>query len=188
MIPKRIVPTRHGDARGWFMESYSRRRLAEQGVDMEFVQDNHSYSAQRGTLRGIHFQTAPHAQAKLVRCLAGAIWDVVVDLRAGSPTYGRWVAAELTAAGGEQMFVPIGFGHGFVTLTDDTEVAYKASDYYAPQAETGVVWNDPDLGIEWPLGALEPVLSAKDQALPRLADFVSPFAYEGEPLTGLDGT
>ncbi len=123
MIPQRIVPARHGDARGWFMESYNRRRLAEQGIDVDFVQDNHSFSARKGTLRGLHFQVPPEPQAKLVRCLAGAIWDVAVDVRAGSPTYGQWVAAELTAAGGEQLFVPVGFAHGFVTLTDNAEVA-----------------------------------------------------------------
>src|SRR3546814_4455029 len=119
----------YGDTRGWFTESYNKRVLTALGIGCDFVQDNHSFSAARGTLRGIHFQSPPHAQAKLVRCLAGAIWDIAVDLRAGSPTYGRWVAAELTAIGGEQLFIPVGFGHGFVTLTNNTEVAYKASDY-----------------------------------------------------------
>lgn len=185
MIPKRIVPARHGDARGWFVESYNRRALAALGIDCDFVQDNHSYSAKRGTLRGIHYQRAPHGQAKLVRCLVGAIWDVAVDLRAGSPTYGKWVAATLTAAGGEQLFVPVGFGHGFVTLTDDVEVAYKASDYYAPECEGGIVWNDPDLAVAWPLDGLEPVLAGKDTLLPRLAEWESPFAYDGQPLLEL---
>lgn len=185
-IPKRIVPARFGDSRGWFTESYSRRRLAELGIDIEFVQDNHSFSATRGTLRGIHFQSPPHAQAKLVRCTAGAIWDVAVDLRSGSPTYGQWVAAELTASGGEQLYVPGGFGHAFVTLTDNVEVAYKASRYYAPECDGGIVWNDPDVAIDWPMADLEPVLSAKDEALPGLKQFVSPFAYDGTPLASLD--
>lgn len=155
-------------------------------IDIEFVQDNHSFSAWRGTLRGIHFQTPPHVQAKLVRCIAGAIWDIAVDLRAGSPTYGRWVAAELTASGGEQLYIPGGFGHAFLTLTDNVEVAYKASGYYAPECDGGVVWDDPDLAIDWPISNLEPILSDKDQALPRLKDFVSPFAYDGAPLAPLD--
>lgn len=185
-IPKCIVPARFGDSRGWFTESYSRRRLAELGIDIEFVQDNHSFSATRGTLRGIHFQSPPHVQAKLVRCTAGAIWDVAVDLRSGSPTYGQWVAAELTASGGEQLYVPGGFGHAFVTLTDNVEVAYKASGYYAPECDGGIFWNDPDVAISWPMADLEPVLSAKDEALPGLKQFVSPFAYDGTPLAPLD--
>lgn len=186
MIPQRIVPPRHGDARGWFTESYNRRRLAEQGIDVDFVQDNHSFSARRGTLRGLHFQVPPEPQAKLVRCLAGAIWDVAVDVRAGSPTYGQWVAAELTAAGGEQLFVPVGFAHGFITLTDNAEVAYKASGYYAPACDAGIAWDDPDIAIAWPLAGIEPQLSDKDRKLPRLADFASPFAYDGTPLQPLD--
>ncbi len=186
MIPQRIVPTRHGDARGWFMESYNRRRLAELGIDVDFVQDNQSFSARKGTLRGLHFQVPPEPQAKLVRCLAGAIWDVAVDVRAGSPTYGRWVAAELTAEGGEQLFVPVGFAHGFVTLTDNAEVAYKASGYYAPACDAGIAWDDPDVAIAWPLAGIEPQLSDKDRTLPRLADFASPFAYDGTPLQPLD--
>ncbi|MEJ6010317.1 dTDP-4-dehydrorhamnose 3,5-epimerase [Novosphingobium aquae] len=185
-IPQRIVPVRHGDARGWFTESYSRRRLAELGIADDFVQDNHSFSAARGTLRGLHFQTPPHGQAKLVRCLAGAIWDVAVDLRAGSPTYGKWVGCALTAAGGEQLYVPVGFAHGFFTLTDNVEVAYKTSDYYAPDCDSGVAWDDPDIALAWPLEGLEPMLSDKDRKLPRLADFVSLFAYDGVPMAELD--
>lgn len=185
-IPKRIIPARFGDARGWFTESYSKRRFAELGIDDDFVQDNHSFSATKGTLRGLHFQTPPHVQGKLVRCLAGAIWDVAVDLRAGSPTYGKWVAAELTAAGGEQLYVPGGFAHGFLTLTDNVEVAYKASGYYAPECDGGVAWNDPEIGIDWPLVGTDPVLSDKDKTLPMLRDFASPFAYDGEPLAALD--
>jgi dTDP-4-dehydrorhamnose 3,5-epimerase len=182
MIPQRIVPARYGDTRGWFTESYNKRALAALGIYHDFVQDNHSFSAARGTLRGIHFQSPPHAQAKLVRCLAGAIWDIAVDLRAGSPTYGKWIAAELSAAGGEQLFVPVGFGHGFVTLTENAEVAYKASSYYAPDSEGGVAWDDPDLAIPWPLDGAEPLLSGKDGVLPRLSEWKSPFAYDGHPL------
>jgi dTDP-4-dehydrorhamnose 3,5-epimerase len=185
-IPKRIFSTRLGDARGWFEESYSRRRLADIGIDLEFVQDNHSLSAARGTLRGLHFQTPPYIQAKLVRCISGAIWDVVVDLRAGSPTYGKWVAAELTAAGGEQLYVPSGFGHGFLTLTDNAEVVYKVSDYYTPASDGGVAWNDTDIAIDWPLDGVQPVLSDKDRALPALKGFISPFVYDGTPLAPLD--
>jgi dTDP-4-dehydrorhamnose 3,5-epimerase len=185
-IPQRIVPVRHGDARGWFTESYSKRRLEELGVVEDFVQDNHSFSAARGTLRGLHFQAPPHGQAKLVRCLAGAIWDVAVDLRQGSPTYGKWVGCELTAAGGEQLYVPVGFAHGFLTLTENAEVAYKTSDYYAPQCDGGIAWDDPDIGLPWPLEGAAPMLSDKDRGLPRLAAFDSPFAYDGLPMAELD--
>lgn len=158
-----ITPTRRGDARGWFAETWSRKAYAAAGIACDFVQDNQAYNATKGTLRGLHFQRAPHAQAKLVRVLRGAILDVAVDLRAGSPSYGRWVAAELTAEGGEQLFVPRGFGHGYQTLTDDCELAYKVDGDYAPELEGGVIWNDPDLAIAWPL---EPsALSDKDQAL-----------------------
>jgi dTDP-4-dehydrorhamnose 3,5-epimerase len=185
-IPKRIVPARHGDARGWFTESYSKRRLEDAGIFEDFVQDNHSFSASRYTLRGLHFQSPPHAQAKLVRCLVGAIWDVAVDLRKGSPTYGRWVAAELTAAGGEQLYVPVGFAHGFVTLTENAEVAYKTSDYYAPECDGGLAWDDPDFAIPWPLDGALPQLSGKDAVQPALADFDSPFVYDGIPMAELD--
>jgi dTDP-4-dehydrorhamnose 3,5-epimerase len=164
-----ITPKRHGDARGWFAETWSRRALAEAGVDADFVQDNQAFNARAGTLRGLHFQTAPHAQGKLVRVLRGAIYDVAADVRPGSATFGRWVAAELTAAGGEQLFVPRGFAHGYCTLEDDTELFYKVDGQYAPQLEGGVAWNDPDLAIAWPLSG-EPVLSEKDGRLPRLRD------------------
>ena len=164
-----ITPKRHGDARGWFSETWSRKSLAEAGVHADFVQDNQAFSAKKGTLRGLHFQTAPHPQGKLVRVLRGAIYDVAVDIRAGSPSYGRWVAAELTAEGGEQLFVPRGFAHGYCTLTDDCELFYKVDGLYAPQTEGGVIWNDPDLAIPWPLDG-DPVLSDKDKVLPRLKD------------------
>ena len=164
-----ITPKRHGDARGWFSETWSRRVLADAGLAADFVQDNQAYSARKGTLRGLHFQKAPHAQAKLVRALKGAIYDVAVDIRQGSPTFGRWVAAELTAEGGEQLFVPRGFAHGYCTLTEDCEIFYKVDGQYAPQTEGGVIWNDPDLAIPWPLDG-EPMLADKDRVLPRLKD------------------
>jgi dTDP-4-dehydrorhamnose 3,5-epimerase len=165
-----ITPRRHGDARGWFSETWSRRSLAAAGLDIDFVQDNQAFNARSGTVRGLHFQTAPHPQAKLVRVLAGAILDVAVDVRAGSPTRGRWVSARLTAEGGEQLFVPRGFAHGYCTLCDDVMLAYKVDGDYAPQTEGGVIWNDPDLAIDWPVPPDRAVLSDKDLVLPRLAD------------------
>ena len=170
-----LTPKRFGDARGWFSETYKAPAWREAGVAVDFVQDNHSFSAVQGTLRGLHFQAPPHAQAKLVRCTRGRIWDVVVDFRKGSSTFGRWVAAELTAEKGEQIFVPAGFLHGFVTLTPDCEVVYKVSDTYAPQSDGGVIWNDPDIGIDWPIDDVRVVLSDKDAKLPPLADIDSPF-------------
>jgi dTDP-4-dehydrorhamnose 3,5-epimerase len=175
-----IKPRRFGDARGWFSETYSRRDYEALGVAGEFVQDNHSMSAAIGTLRGIHFQIPPHGQGKLVRCSAGAIVDYAVDVRRGSPTYGRWVSAELTAANGHQLWVPVGFAHAFVTLAPNTEVIYKVTDYYAPECDGGIRWDSA--GIDWPVPPGGPVLSDKDRALPPLAEFDSPFAYEGEPL------
>ena len=177
-----ITPKRFSDDRGWFTKSYNARAFAQAVGPIDFVQDNHSYSRAAGTLRGLHFQTPPHAQAKLVRCARGAIWDVAVDVRQGSPTYARHVAAELSAENGRQLFIPAGFAHGFVTLTSDAEVLYKASDFYAPANDAGLAWNDPDLAIPWPLAAAGPALSPKDAALPLLKDFVSPFVYEGDPL------
>jgi dTDP-4-dehydrorhamnose 3,5-epimerase len=185
-IPIRIIPARHRDERGWFCESYSRKTMAALGVDVEFVQDNFSYTTLRGTIRGIHFQKAPHGQAKLVRCVAGSILDVAVDLRAGSPSYGKWVSAVLSSAGGEQLYVPDGFGHGFMTLVDHAEVAYLASDYYRPDLEGGIAWDDGELGIAWPIDGLTPTLSQKDRSLPRFRDFVSRFAYDGVPIAQLD--
>jgi len=179
-----LAPRRHGDARGWFMETYNAKALAEQGFDTPFVQDNLSLSAPVGTLRGLHFQAPPNGQDKLVRCARGRILDVAVDLRRGSPTYGRWVGAELSADNGRQLLIPIGFGHGFVTLEPDCEVAYKCTALYAPESDGGVRWDDPAIGIAWPLQG-EPVLSDKDRVQPLLADFDSPFDYDGRPLQAL---
>lgn len=150
------------------------------------MQDNHSYSASAGTIRGIHFQAPPHAQAKLVRCTRGRIMDYAVDLRAESPTYGKHIAAELSADNGDQLFIPIGFGHAFITLEPDCEVIYKVSDYFAPDCDGGIRWDCPQMAIDWPLGGKGPILSPKDSNLPVLADFISPFAYDGKPLVGLE--
>jgi dTDP-4-dehydrorhamnose 3,5-epimerase len=172
-----LTPRRFADARGWFMETWSAARLAEAGVDLPWVQDNHSFSAARGTLRGLHFQAPPHAQDKLIRCSQGAILDVAVDIRTGSPSYGRWVAVELSAANDRQLLVPKGFLHGFVTLTDGAEVQYKCSDLYSPEHDRAVRWNDPALGIDW--GTLTPILSDKDATAPLLAQIGQPFRWGG---------
>ncbi len=182
---KLIRPRRIGDDRGWFSESWNARKFEALGIGAPFVQDNHSLSRPVGVLRGLHFQTPPHGQAKLVRCVRGRIWDVAADVRRGSPTFGRWVGAELSAENGCQLFVPVGFAHGFVTLEADTEVEYKVTDYYAPACDGGLRWDDPQLAIAWPLEGAEPTLSAKDARLPLLQDFDSPFAYDGEPLSAL---
>ncbi|ADL00472.1 dTDP-4-dehydrorhamnose 3,5-epimerase [Brevundimonas subvibrioides] len=176
---------RFGDDRGWFTETYSERALADRGVSDRFVQDNQSLSIAPGTVRGIHFQRPPFAQAKLVRCLRGRIMDYAVDLRRGSPTYGDWVSAELTADNGLQLYVPVGYGHAFVTLEPRTEVVYKVNAVYAADCDGGIVWDDPDIGIEWSLPPSGPLLSEKDRQLPRLADFDSPFDYDGRPLEPL---
>lgn len=170
-----ITPRRFGDNRGFFSESYSRKSLAGHGIDTEFVQDNHSLSSQVGTVRGLHFQAPPHAQHKLVRCGRGALFDVAVDIRRGSPTYGQWVGYELSFDNGRQLLVPAGFAHGFMTLQPDTEIIYKCSDYYAPETEGAVVWNDPAIGIDWPLD-VPPVLSDKDAAARPLAELDTPFS------------
>lgn len=167
-----LTPRRFGDARGWFCETFNAGRMAEAGIDIGFVQDNHSFSAAKGTLRGLHYQKPPHAQDKLVRCSRGAILDVAVDARVGSATYGHWVGVELTAENGRQLLVPKGFLHGFVTLTDDTEVQYKCSDVYAPDCDGGVRWDS--LGIDW--GVTDPVLSDKDKVAPAFDAWQSPFA------------
>jgi dTDP-4-dehydrorhamnose 3,5-epimerase len=169
---------RHGDARGWFSETWSRARFAAAGIDCDFVQDNQSWSEAKGVVRGLHFQRPPYAQAKLVRCVRGAILDVVVDLRAGAPTFGRGHAVELTAESGDQLFVPPSFAHGFVTLTPGTEVAYKVSAPYAPSHEAGLAWDDPDLAIDWPVAADAAILAERDRGWPRLRDLDTPFQGE----------
>ncbi len=178
-----IVPKRFGDDRGWFAETWNAQTYAKLGVADTFVQDNQSLSRPIGTLRGLHFQTPPHAQAKLVRCLRGRIFDVAVDLRKGSPSFGQWIGVELTADKGEQLHIPAGFAHGFVTLEPDTEIAYKVTDYYAPTCDAGLRWDDPQIGIDWPLSGATPLLSPKDAGLPSLSAFESPFAYDGTPMT-----
>jgi len=174
----RILPSRFGDHRGFFSETYSQLAYANLGIEAVFVQDNHSLSAAVGTVRGLHFQVPPHAQAKLVRCGRGAIFDVAVDIRRGSPTYGRWAGFTLSAENGAQLYIPVGFAHGFATLEPDSEIIYKCSDYYAPETEGALRWDDSDIGIAWPLTAA-PVLSEKDASAPLLADFNSPCTFEG---------
>lgn len=173
---KLLTPRRFGDHRGFFSESYSARGLALHGIDTVFVQDNHSLSIETGTVRGLHFQAPPHAQAKLVRCGRGSLFDVAVDIRKGSPTYGRWFGTELSFENGKQLLIPAGFLHGFLTLVPETEIVYKCSDYYAPECDGAVRWDS--CGIDWPVLKSAPTLSAKDAAAPALADFTSPFAYE----------
>ncbi|WP_428389397.1 dTDP-4-dehydrorhamnose 3,5-epimerase [Mucisphaera sp.] len=174
-----ITPRKHGDHRGFFMESFSAPRLAEAGITDVFVQDNHSLSAAPYTLRGLHCQTPPHAQAKLVRVTRGRVLDVAVDARKGSPTFGQHVAVELNPDSARQLYVPFGFLHGFLTLEPDTEFQYKVSDIYAGDCDTGVRFDDPDLAIDWQLGGRSPILSEKDQKLVAWRDFDSPFVYEG---------
>ena len=170
-----LTPRRFGDARGWFSETWNAKAMAEAGVDLPWVQDNHSFSAARGTLRGLHYQAPPKAQDKLVRCSRGAILDVAVDFRAGSPRFGQWVRVELSAGDGRQLLVPKGFLHGFVTLTEDTEVQYKCTDFYSPEHDGAVRWDDPQIGIDW--GMTAPTLSDKDARAPLLADVTSPFLW-----------
>lgn len=176
-----VMPRRHADARGWFAETWNAARMAEAGLDLPWVQDNHSYSAARGTLRGLHYQATPRAQDKLIRCTAGAILDVAVDIRAGSPTYARWVAVELSATNGQQLFVPKGFLHGFLTLTDGAEVQYKCSNLYSAAQDGAVRWDDPAIGIDWQMGGgmTAPILSEKDARAPLLAEIGTPFRWEG---------
>ena len=165
----RITPTKFGDQRGFFSETWSSAKLAAQGFEAQFVQDNHSFSAQLGTVRGLHCQVAPSAQGKLVRVVKGTIWDVAVDIRRDSPTYGQYAAAELSEANWAQLWIPPGFLHGFCTTAPDTEVIYKVTADYDREAERGVIWNDPDLALPWPVAAGDALLSDKDRVLPRLA-------------------
>lgn len=180
-----VSPQRFSDGRGWFSETWTRHRFESWGISAEFCQDNHSLSRQAGTIRGLHFQRAPDAQAKLVRCLRGRIFDVAVDVRKASPTFGKWVGVELTAERGNQLFIPAGYAHAFLTLEDDCEVAYKVDAYYAPQSDGGIAWDDPDIAVDWPLDGLTPLLSDKDAKLPRLKDIDVDFPYNGNPLLPL---
>ena len=175
---KVITPKRFGDDRGFFSETWNKARLAQDGIEIDFVQDNHSMCHAVGTLRGLHFQSPPHAQAKLVRCGRGRLFDVAVDIRRGSPTYGHWMGEELSFDNGKQLFIPAGFLHGFMTLEPDTEIVYKCSDYYAPDCDGAVRFDDTDIGIQWPLDPTQAQLSPKDAAAPRLRDFDSPLTYE----------
>lgn len=176
---KRVKPRRFGDSRGWFEETWNMRRMAEAGLDIAFVQDNQSFSAERGTIRGLHFQRPPHAQGKLVRCLRGTILDVAVDIRRGSPTYGHWITETLSAENGMQLWVPRGFLHGFVTLEPETVVAYKVDGFYAADCEGAVRFDDADLGIDWGIKPELAVVSDKDAAAPDFRGFDSPFTWEG---------
>jgi dTDP-4-dehydrorhamnose 3,5-epimerase len=181
-LPRIFVPKKHIDNRGWFGETFREARMQELGILCRFVQDNQSYSKDIGTLRGLHFQLPPAPQAKLVRVLQGRILDIAVDLRKDSPTFGRHVSAEMSADLGHQIYIPIGFAHGFLTLENDVTVMYKVSGYYARELDSGIRWNDPDLGVKWPMDENKIILSDKDMQLPLLKDFASPFAYDGDPL------
>jgi len=174
-----LTPRRFGDNRGFFSECWNRKVMADHGINYDFVQDNHSLSRQAGTIRGLHFQAPPHAQAKLVRCGRGALFDVAVDIRRGSPTFGQWVGVELSAENGRQLLIPAGFLHGFATRLPDTEVIYKCTDYYAPAADGAVRFDDPDIGVQWGIDPAQAVLSDKDAAAPWLRDFETPYIYEG---------
>ena len=168
-----VTPRRFGDHRGFFSESWSARAFAEQGLDVTFVQDNHSLSSQVGTVRGLHYQSPPHAQAKLVRCGRGRIFDVAVDVRSGSATYGQWFGVELSFENGKQLMIPAGFLHGFMTLEPDSEIIYKCTDFYAPECDGAVRWDS--CGIEWPDVGIDPVLSEKDAVAVPLSEFKTPF-------------
>lgn len=171
-----IEPAVFGDHRGWFSETYNDAKFKEAGVDLLFIQDNQSYSASKGTLRGLHYQLNPKSQTKLIRSTRGAIFDVAVDIRQGSPTYGKWFGVELSAENKKQLLIPKGFAHGFITLTEDVEVQYKVDELYAPEQDRGIIWNDPFIGIEWPTD-LTPILSAKDEKAPLLKDADNNFQY-----------
>ncbi|HWA00037.1 MAG TPA: dTDP-4-dehydrorhamnose 3,5-epimerase [Caulobacterales bacterium] len=174
-----VRPKKFGDERGFFSETFKAAALEAFGVHHSWVQDNHSFSAAPGVVRGLHFQVGEHAQAKLIRVTRGALLDVAVDIRKGSPTYGRHVAVELSAENWTQLYIPIGFAHGFVTTAPNTEALYKVTTYWSQPNEGGVLWNDPDLGIAWPIPASEATINARDAGWPRLKDFDSPFVYAG---------
>lgn len=177
-----ISPVRFEDSRGWFSETWNAKKFSAIGVDQPFCQDNLSYSQLKGTLRGLHFQAPPFAQSKLVQCLQGRIFDVAVDVRRSSPTFGKWFGLELSAENGRQLFIPAGYAHAFVTLEDDCMVAYKVDAPYSASHDGGIAWNDPSIGIKWPLDG-EPILSAKDETLPRLANLTIDFPFDGIPLS-----
>jgi dTDP-4-dehydrorhamnose 3,5-epimerase len=173
-----ITPRRFGDARGFVSETFRLSKIAEAGVRFSFVQDNHTFSAAAGTVRGLHAQMPPSAQGKLIRVARGAIWDVAVDIRHGSPSFGRYVAAELSAENWRQLWIPPGFLHGLCTLEDNTEIIYKMTSEYDPETECGVLWNDPDLALPWPVSPERAILSEKDRLRPRLAECPAWFTYE----------
>ena len=175
---KLVTPKRFGDHRGFFEETYNRDQFVSAGINTVFVQDNHSMSSEMGTVRGLHFQAPPSAQAKLVRCGRGRLFDVAVDIRKGSPTFGQWVGEELSFENGRMLLVPAGFAHGFMTLEPDTEIVYKCSDTYAPKTEGAVRWDDPEIGIEWPLKPAEIKISDKDAVALHLSEQESPFTIE----------
>jgi dTDP-4-dehydrorhamnose 3,5-epimerase len=185
MIPILITCKRLTDSRGWFEESWKRSTMRDLGIATDFCQDNHSYSALAGTIRGLHFQLSPCAQAKLVRCIRGRIFDVAVDIRHDSPSFGKWVAYVLSAENGNQLFIPSGYAHGFVTLEDDCEILYKVDNPYEPATERGIIWNDPAIGIVWPLNGLTPTLSQRDAELPSLADVQSTFRFDAATMQPL---
>lgn len=177
--PTAVQPLRHGDARGYFAETFRADQFANAVGEFEFVQENESLSAKVGTVRGLHFQAEPFAQGKLVRCIAGALLDVAVDIRVGSPTYGRWIAVQLSPQNGSQLWVPPGFAHGFCTLEPDTVIAYKVTAYYSHEHDRGLAWDDPAIGIVWPAVADPETLSGKDRAQPNLAELGAHFSYKG---------
>jgi dTDP-4-dehydrorhamnose 3,5-epimerase len=177
-----ITPRRFGDARGFISETYNRAQLVGIGITADFVQDNHSLSAAKGTVRGLHFQVPPHAQDKLIRVCRGAIYDVVVDIRRGSPTFGKAVSTVLSVENWRQIWVPKGFAHGFCTLEPDTEIIYKITDLYSPECDRGLAWNDPALKIDWPVEARDAVLSDRDRQHPSLAELPQYFRREREPI------
>jgi dTDP-4-dehydrorhamnose 3,5-epimerase len=184
-LPRIIVPKRYVDDRGWFSEIFHEQRLHAVGITCRFVQDNQSSSKRTGTLRGLHFQLPPAAQAKLVTVVKGRILDVAVDVRRGSPTFGKHVSTELCSRSGRQLYIPVGFAHGFLTLEDDVIVMYKASDYYAPENDSGIRWNDPDVAFPWPRDA-NIIISDKDRSLQLLKELASPFPYDDHPLTSFE--
>lgn len=168
-----LEPAVFGDNRGWFMESWSKRTMEDAGLYYDFIQDNHSYSSVKGTIRGLHFQNGEFAQAKLVRCVKGAVLDVAVDIRKGSPTYKQWVSVELSAENKRQLLIPRGFAHGFVTLTDEVEFLYRADNFYNKESEGAIRWNDPTIGVDW--GVENPVISDKDKVAPLFDDKAFPY-------------